>query len=296
MRLAGQYVLFYSGGHCCRAPCSYAEGVARAAGLLGPYIKHTDNPILRGDGSWKCPGHGTVVRTGATGLAFLHHGFRGDDAADLRRQVLLDPLGIGPDGWPTIGTSEVSTAVGVSPLGAAQVPAATGFDDAFSAVALEHGWEWLFDAAPDLQVADGALTEHCGGPLSFVARQVPVDRFTAVASIDAGRGDAAAGLAVVLGRGVRGIEVRHAHARAFVAGPQRTATGPSVAVRPGVAVRLIIGLSPGGHLATYVDDGTRPLVRVPAGPAAEGSAPTRVALTCRFHGAARFAFARVRPS
>jgi len=39
VRNGDQYVLVYSGGHCCRPPCSYAVGVARSPALLGPYSK-----------------------------------------------------------------------------------------------------------------------------------------------------------------------------------------------------------------------------------------------------------------
>ncbi|MDX6703043.1 MAG: xylan 1,4-beta-xylosidase, partial [Baekduia sp.] len=168
-----------------------------------------------------------------------------------------------------------------------------GFSDGFSN-GLQPGWEWLYDAPPELATGGGTLTESCAGPMSFVARQVVADRLTATTLIDAPRGDAAVGLAVNLGTGVRGIEVRHGRARAFVSSPQGVATGPSVAVPVHRPVRLTIALAPGGALATYVADASGgPERRVEAGPAAAGSAPTRVALTCRGRGAGRFAFARV---
>jgi beta-xylosidase len=291
VRTGGRYLLFYAGGHCCRVPCSYAEGVAQATTLLGPYAKYPDNPILAGGGDWKCPGHGTVSRTGAGGLILLHHAYRSDDMQDLRRRVLLDPVGIGRDGWPVMGDAGVPVSTGASPLGAVQQPAAPGFSDGFSA-ALDPGWEWLFNAPPDLSTSGGVLTERCTGPLSFVARQVAADRYAATTTIDPPAGDAAVGLAVNLGTGVRGIEVRHGRARAFVSAPAGVRTGPSVPVAVHRRVRLTIGLAPGGELATYVDDGSGGQRRVDAGPAAAGSLPTRVALTCRGRGAGRFAFAR----
>jgi xylan 1,4-beta-xylosidase len=292
VRSGGRYLLFYAGGHCCRVPCSYGEGVAQAATLLGPYVKNPANPILTSGASWKCPGHGAVVRTGAGALALLHHAYRADDVQDLRRRVLLDPIAIGGDGWPTLGDAGTPVVTAPSPLAAAQRPAAAGFSDGFQA-GIEPGWEWLYHAPPDLSTSGGALTERCTGPLSFVARQVAADRLAATTTIDPPSGDAAVGLAVNLGTGVRGIEVRHGRARAFVASPGRVATGPSVPVARDRRVRLTIGLAPGGALATYVDDGSGGQRRVDAGPAATGSAPTRVALTCRGRGAARFAFARV---
>jgi beta-xylosidase len=290
VRSGGRYLLFYSGGHCCRVPCSYGEGVAQAPTLLGPYVKSPANPILTTGADWSCPGHGTVVATGAGGLFLLHHAYRADDVEDLRRQVLLDPVAIGRDGWPVIGSARVPVTTDASPLNAPQHLPSPGFSDGFSG-GLQPGWEWLQEAPPDLSTSGGALTVRCSGPLSFVARQVPVDRYAATTTIDAPSGDAAVGLAVDLGTGVRGIEVRRGRARAFVSSPSRVATGPSVPVPLHGPVQLTIGLAPGGTLATYVGDaaGRR---RVDAGPAAIGSPPTRVALTCRGRGAGRFAFAR----
>jgi xylan 1,4-beta-xylosidase len=293
VRSGGRYLLFYAGGHCCRVPCSYGEGVAQATSLLGPYVKDPANPILTSSPEWKCPGHGTIVRTGAGGMVLLHHAFRADDADDLRRRVLVDPVSIGADGWPVIGDAGAPVASGASPLGAVQQPAAAGFSDAFTS-ALQPGWEWLYDAPPDVVTAGGLLTLRCQGPISFVARQVSGDRLAATAQMDPPTGDAAVGLAVNLGTGVRGVEVRHGRARAFVTSPAGVATGPSVAVPVHRPVRLTIGLAPGGALATYVGDTAGGQRRIEAGPAGAGSAPTRVALTCRGRGAGRFAFARAR--
>jgi hypothetical protein len=131
--------------------------------------------------------------------------------------------------------------------------------------------------------------------MAFVARQVPVDRWIATATID-GRaiGGADAGLAANLGRGVRGVELTRAGARAFVASPRGVRVGPPLRLRPARTVRLAVSVAPGGALATYAAAGDGPLRRVPPGPAASGSTPTRVALTCRHLGEGRFMAARVR--
>jgi beta-xylosidase len=102
VRRGGSYLLFYAGGHCCRPPCTYAEGVARSASLLGPYVKDPANPLLVGNAAWQCPGHGTTIDLGAGGLYLLHHAYRADDAFDRRRSTLLDRVDFTPDGWPTI--------------------------------------------------------------------------------------------------------------------------------------------------------------------------------------------------
>ncbi|HEY4094270.1 MAG TPA: glycoside hydrolase family 43 protein [Baekduia sp.] len=289
IRTGGRYLLFYSGGHCCSLPCSYAEGVAVATHIEGPYMKDPDNPVLRDSPAWKCPGHGTVIKAGGAGLVLLHHAFRADDVFNVRRQVLLDRVTLGPDGWPVVGGS---VDVADSPTGVQQQPPATGFSDGF-AFGLQQGWEWLFDTSPTLTFGGGDLTQTCDGPLRFVARQTVVDRLTATATVEPPTGRASIGLALNLGRGVRGIEVGEGRVRAFTASPTGAKTGPSIPAPPG-RIQLVVSLIPGGRIATYVGQPGGPLRRINAGPATQGAAPTRLALTCRGSGSGRFASARVR--
>ncbi len=61
LRRGDWFYLFYSGNGCCGPGCNYALGVARAHALSGPWQKNPSNPILAGNGDWKCPGHGSVV-------------------------------------------------------------------------------------------------------------------------------------------------------------------------------------------------------------------------------------------
>lgn len=60
MRRNDWFYMFYSGNACCGRECNYAMGVARSRKLLGPWEKNPANPILKGNKTWKCPGHGTV--------------------------------------------------------------------------------------------------------------------------------------------------------------------------------------------------------------------------------------------
>lgn len=290
----GMYYLFYAGGHCCRPPCSYAEGVARAPSPRGPWVK-APAPVLAGDDAFRCPGHGTVVDLGPRGTWLVHHAYAATDLIDARREVLLTPLQFGPDGWP-IATVPPTTAP--TPLGGGQLPAPVGFVDGFGGSALAPGWEWLFDVPPTISVAGSELELSCDSGMRFVARQVPVDRWAAIATVDTKKihGDVDVGLAANLGRGVRGIELTAGGVRPFTASPGALAAGP---VTPLIGtsryVRLAIRVAPGGSLWTYAARGRIPLKEVPPGPAGHGSGPTRVALTCRHHGAARFTSARVRP-
>jgi hypothetical protein len=301
------WYLFYAGGHCCRPPCTYAESVARAPSLLGPYVK-APQWLLSGDGAWKCPGHGTLIDLGSRGIFLLHHAYRASDTLDERRSVLLDPVAFGPDGWPVIGQGGEPEASAPSPLGATQAPVPALFADRFAGGALLPGWEWPFDRAPQARVAANGLDLPCRGQRTqpaFVARQVPDDRYAASATLDLGalRGSAAVGLmAHGPGRLMRGVELRAGLLRAVRVDEQGVVTvGPAVpppiaAPTHGGAARLtlLIGVAPDGSLATYASSGGGAPVVVPPGPAASGPPPTRVALTCRGTGAARFTSIRVR--
>jgi beta-xylosidase len=296
VRRDGSYLLFYAGGHCCRPPCTYAEGVARASSLLGPYVKNPANPVLTGNAAWQCPGHGTTIDLGPAGLFLLHHAYRSDDLFDRRRSALLDRIDIGADGWPTIAGGTGPATTSPAPLGGPGTAAGGGFADGFQRRTLALGWEWPFFAVPDARPEHGALRLACrartGAP-SFLARQVPVDRFTAVATVAARRGPAV-GLAVHgPGRVLRGIEVRDGRLRAFRADDRGVLLGAAVGAPAGTRIRLLVNATPDGTVALYAAPARGAFVRVDGGPAESGAPATRVALSCRGTGSARVDSVRV---
>ncbi len=296
LHVGSWWYLFYSGGTCCRVPCSYAEGVARAPTLQGPYVKAPTNPVLRGNRQWKCPGHGTAIDLGARGLYLLHHAYTRADRLDERREVLLDAVTIDPDGWPAIAGRRGPAAVAPSPFGTSVTAPSDAFSDGFGGSLLTPGWEWPFDRVPRTQVGGGRLTLSCDGPERFVARQVPSGPFAVVATLDrtsiAGR--ASLGLAVSVAGRSRGIELAGSSLRGFVSpaglAPRLGAISPAA---PGRIIRLLLWVPGDGALAAYaaVDDGAYSPVAI--GPARAGLPPTRMALTCRGHGTGGFTSARV---
>ena len=276
MRRGGSYLLFYAGGHCCRPPCTYAEGVARSSSLLGPYVKDPANPLLAGNAAWQCPGHGTTIDLGAGGLYLLHHAYRSDDAFDRRRSALLDRVDFTPDGWPTIAGGLGPALTAAAPLGSAGAAAPPGFTDRFDAAALAPGWEWPFFAAPDARPDRGALRLTCRGARrpSFLARQVPVDRFTALATVAAPRRHGA-GIGVAAqgpGRVLRGIELRDGRVRAFRSDDRGLRLGPTRPAPPGDRLRLVLNATPDGAVALYVGARPRRAVAHRGRPRREGAA------------------------
>jgi hypothetical protein len=297
IRRRGSYLLFYAGGHCCRVPCSYAEGVARSAALLGPYAKAPANPLLAGNAAWKCPGHGTTIDLGAGGLFLLHHAYRADDGLDRRRATLLDRIDAGPDGWPTMGGGAGAAISAAAPLGTAESPQPAGFTDNFAGRVLTPGWEWPFFARPEARADHGTLRLACRGTgrrPTFLARQVPLDRFTAAATVLAPRVNGPGiGLAVHgPGRILRGIELRGRRLRPFRVDDHGLVLGPAVPAPPSARLQLLVNATPDGGLALYASAGAG-FTRVPGGPAEAGAPPTRVALTCRGTGRLSVASLRV---
>jgi hypothetical protein len=150
VRNGDAFVLVYSGGHCCRPPCTYAVGVARASSILGPYTKDPANPVFHGGNGWKCPGHGTLVDGPGGELTFLHHAYAESDPFDVHRQALLDPVVFGGDGWPAFGA-------GGAPVGPGTDGDQQRLVDAFAGHALAPGWQWPYNGAPRVRVGGGVL-------------------------------------------------------------------------------------------------------------------------------------------
>ena len=153
MRHEGHFYLFYAGNACCGTACRYAEGVARADHLLGPWTKDPANPIIRPNGNWKCPGHGTAVETPTGADYFIYHAYPAAGTVYLGRESVLDRITWSNDGWPIINGS-AGPSGGTSDFGAKQ-PA---FTDNFNKPGLDAGWQWPVRRAPQWQLGHGTLT------------------------------------------------------------------------------------------------------------------------------------------
>ncbi|MGH8501463.1 MAG: family 43 glycosylhydrolase [Gammaproteobacteria bacterium] len=141
VRRGGWFYMFYSGDDCCSLQCNYALGVARSPYLLGPWEKNPANPILKGNETWKCPGHGSVVRD-AQGLTYLlYHAFQ-RDAVYVGRQALLDEVKWGANQWPTINAGNAPSGQALSPHGIEPLNAEFSFVDDFTSSGLTPGWQW----------------------------------------------------------------------------------------------------------------------------------------------------------
>ena len=201
VRHGGWFYLFYSGNGCCGAGCNYALGVARSKSLHGPYEKYSRNPILAGNDTWKCPGHGSVVMTPQGRWFLMYHAYSVKDSIFTGRQALLDEVTFGSDGWPAINEGKGPSTGGVlSPYDTAQRRAEVNFADVFSGDALTPGWQWPVADEPVHALKRGKLilspsrktNDFIGG---VVARPTTVANYTASTMIFEVAPDTWAGIA-----------------------------------------------------------------------------------------------------
>jgi len=150
VRRNGFFYMLYAGNLCCGPPCTYAEGVARSRKLLGSYRRRPGNPILTGNPSLKCPGHGSVVSDVTTGRdSFLYHAYRTGPHFFVGRQLILDDVNWGSDGFPTLGSG--------SPSFSEPAPRGLSFFEPFRGRRLKPEWEWRAVAKPLIAVRRGRL-------------------------------------------------------------------------------------------------------------------------------------------
>lgn len=225
LRHGGRFYLFYAGNSCCGQECKYAEGVARADRLLGPWEKYPGNPLIGANDRWRCPGHGTAIHTVGHDEQpvkdyLIYHAYPAEGTVYVGREAILDEIQWtadqdGKGQWPIINS-------GKGP-GEFADPPPIDFADPFELEQLGPSWQWPVNTSPTVAIRRGTLT--LGIPLVSPLAAAPVKsailampapaskRYRASVLIDTGDGlDPAlwAGLAVIgdpfntIGIGVRG--------------------------------------------------------------------------------------------
>ena len=195
IRRNGWFYMFYSGNKCCGEDCAYAVGVARARALTGPWEKCPQNPILAGNDAFRCPGHGAPVDDGKGNWYYLYHAYeRRADAIYVGRQLCLDAVRWGLDGWPSIngGQGPSRTAAVPFPSALERRPAQRAHWATDFGSQLDRGWQWPQSGTPAMELDRGALVltaqqpRRHGDPLAGVAaRPVSSGDYSATAVVDA---------------------------------------------------------------------------------------------------------------
>ncbi len=185
----GWYYMFYSGNGCCGSGCNYALGVARSRSLMGPWEKNPANPILAGNQTWKCPGHGSIVQDEQGRYFLLYHAYSANGTVFTGREGMLDEVKFGADDWPTINQGKGPSVEAASPAGAKQRVSAAGYMDEFEGQNLESGWQWPQHHEPKIQLTDGVLFLSATRPstnlvAAVLARSTTTPDYVATAVIE----------------------------------------------------------------------------------------------------------------
>jgi xylan 1,4-beta-xylosidase len=203
IRRNGWFYHFYSANFCCGRGCNYAMGVARSRTLLGNWEKYDQNPILKGNENWSCPGHGTMVTTENGRDFMMYHAYHPKDTSYVGRQALLDEVTWTKDGWATINNGRGPSKQAAAPLGIAEKNEEYRFFDDFTTPNLRFGWQWLQNSIPTYRISNGFLElspnesqerNPIGGIMAY---WTTVGDYTATTMIDATsvRGGEIAGIA-----------------------------------------------------------------------------------------------------
>ena len=202
VRRDGRFYLFYSARSCCGVGCDYAVGVARSQTLFGRWEKHP-GPLLQGNERFRCPGHASVVDTPGGEQYLVYHAYAESGSFDVGRQMLLDRVDWGSDGWPVIGGGAAPSDTATAPAGAVQRPKADRFTDDFDRRHLGPGWQWV-ESRPWVR-----MQSQGGGRLllgqtrrdrrtfpGIIGRQPGGTNFVAETAVGRRTGSASAGIAV----------------------------------------------------------------------------------------------------
>lgn len=153
------YYLFYSVGGCCDNKCDYRVGVARSLSLQGSWEPFSGNPILQGGGLWRCPGHGTIVRTREQRYFYLYHAYHFYDFEFVGRQALLDEvLWDKKSEWPYFKYGRMPSVQAEVPLENTFQVVETEFYDNFNLAEKKHCWQWDINLSdPPMVYKDGFM-------------------------------------------------------------------------------------------------------------------------------------------
>lgn len=156
----GEYLyMLYAGAACCGRGCNYATGVARSKTIEGPWERYEGNPILFGDNTWKCSGHGTLVETPNNRFFYLYHAY--NVALDVHggRQPMLDEvIWDKTTGWPKFRYGDTPSLQAEVPIAGTIQHKTPDFKDDFSNSTLKNEWIWdVSKAKPQTELAKNNL-------------------------------------------------------------------------------------------------------------------------------------------
>lgn len=188
MRRGEYFYMFYAGDACCGRGCTYGVGVARAKNLRGPWEKHSANPIMKQNDTWKCAGHGSLVTDAQGRDYFMYHAYSTKGTVYPGRQGLLDPVHWGADNWPYF--NEGAPSVTAAAPHQENAPDVLDVEDEFNTKALAPSWQWSVTGAPRFTFqneSNGRLVLQASPQKigSMLGQRTKVADYTATTALDA---------------------------------------------------------------------------------------------------------------
>jgi beta-xylosidase len=110
----------------------------------------------------------------------LYHSYAAKGFVATGRQMLLDEVVFGSDGWPTINQGRGPSTRAAAPAGARVQPDVTRWREEFDGAGpLPAGWQWPIGRRPSATRAGGALTLTVDDGPATVVRPIAVPSFVA---------------------------------------------------------------------------------------------------------------------
>ena len=120
MKRNNTYYLFYSANNY--ASTAYAIGVAQSQSIFGPFVKYSENPIVRSNNNFWGPGHCSVlIDPQTTEWFFIYHGWYVNQIAPGKdRYVMMDGIEWVTDSagksWPRLLDNRKGPSTGPQPV------------------------------------------------------------------------------------------------------------------------------------------------------------------------------------
>ena len=252
LRRDGWFHLFYAGNSCCGARAEYAEGVARSRHLLGPWEKCPRNPLLRTSEAFRAPGHGSITDDPSGRLWLLYHAYAAPTIPSTGREMMLDEVTFGDDGWPRFGSGSAATVSAPSPFGKRQGRRELDLD--WCVPGFHPGWQWPLHRRPDVRPggddpAAGIVMKSSGKGPAVLARSVTSGDFAAETEIGLPAAGSMAGLGA-WGDGGNHVTMEVRDGKATVVrteGGKRTVLAEAP-LPPGTRLRLRLTMTGGRRL------------------------------------------------
>lgn len=183
----GDYLYaFYAAAACCGSGCNYVSGVARSKMLAGPWEKYTNNPILKNEGNWKCPGHGTPVEKDGK-YYFLYHAYDTSGTIYTGRQGILKEFVFTKDNWIRF-VDDVNQVSRVT----------LNKTDEFNGP-LAHDWQWSVHHEVKKKISNGKVEIEVGSrmPLTYIGQKAIDINYEATTTIHRKKSSAGAGIGLI---------------------------------------------------------------------------------------------------